>query len=172
MLCVKCLRLAVLIGLSNLFCVGITSTPRQSAERNQQEKEKKFVRPETVQGCYELGALSWKPDLKLGEDEVFITPPQRIQILAERGSIGFERNGYLVRAAPGFPKSIHRASYWEPTGPETIEVVFTTGTSGLSMRLKVEGETLRGKAKTHWDFPRRDQAAQVIAHKADCGNNQ
>jgi hypothetical protein len=169
---VKCLRLAVLIGLSSLFCVGITSAPIQSAERNPEEKESKFVRPETIQGCYEIGALSWKPDLKLGEDEVFITPPQRIQILAERGSIGFEKNGYLVRAAPGFPKSIHRASYWEPTGPKTIEVVFTTGTSGLSIRLKVEGETLRGKAKTHWDFLRRHQTAQVIGHKTDCGDNR
>lgn len=168
----KCLRPVLLVGLSSLFCVGISSAPKQSVQQNPKEKESKFVKPETIQGCYELGTLSWKPDLKLGEDEEFITPPQRIQMMTERGSIGFEKNGYLVRAAPGFPKSIHRASYWEPTGPKTIEIVFSTGTSGLSMRLKVEGEILRGKAKTHWDFLRRDQIAEVIAHKIDCGNNR
>lgn len=170
MLYVKYLRTVVLIGLLSLFCVGISSTPKQYSQQNPKEKESKFVKPETVQGCYELGTLNWKPDLKLGEDELFITPPQRIQILAERGSIGFEKNGYLVQAAPGFPKSIHRACYWEPTGPKTIEIVFSTGTSGLSMQLKVEGDTLRGQAKTHWDFVRREQTSHVVAHKIDCGN--
>jgi hypothetical protein len=151
---------------------AFSATAKQPVKQNPEENESKFVKPETIQGCYQLETLNWKPDLKLGEDEVFITPPQRIQILAERGSIGFEKNGYLVRAAPGSPKSIHRASYWEPTGPKTIDIVFSTGTSGVSMRLKVEGDILRGKAKTHWDFPRRDQTAQVIAHKIDCENNR
>ena len=168
---VKCIRPAVLIGFSSLFCVAITSAPRQSIGQKAEVDESKSVKPETIQGCYDLGTLSWKPDLKLGEDEPFITPPQRIQILTERGTIGFEKNGYLVRPAPGFPKSIHRASYWESSGPRTIEVVFTTGTSGLSMKLKVEGETLRGEAKTHWDFPRRGQTAQVNARKTECGNS-
>ena len=165
-------RPVLLIGLSGLFCVGVISAPRQSVEQKTEQKESKSVKPEAIQGCYELGALSWKPALKLGEDEVFITPPQRIQLLAEPGSVGFEKNGYLVRPAPGFPKSIHRASYWESTGPRTIEVVFTTGFSGLLMKLKVEGETLRGEAKTHWDFPRRKQTAQVNARKTECGSGQ
>jgi len=136
---------------------------------NPEDKESKSIKPENVQGCYELGTLTWRPDLKLGEDEVFIKPPHRIQILTERGSKTFEKNGYLVRPAPGIPPSIHRASYWVPTGPNAIEVVFTTGTSGLYMQLKVEGDTLKGKAKTHWDFLRRHQTAQVIARKIDCG---
>jgi hypothetical protein len=168
----KCIRPVVLIGFSSLFCLAIISAPRQSVGQRPEVEESKFIKPESIQGCYDLGTLSWKPDLKLGEDETFITPPQRIQILAERGSVGFEKNGYLVRPAPGFSKSIHRASYWESPGPRTIEIVFTTGFSGLSMKLKVEGETLRGEAKTHWDFPRRKQTAQVNAHRTECGNSQ
>jgi hypothetical protein len=164
--------LVVLIGFSTLFCIAVISAPRQSLGQKAKTEESKVVRPEAIQGCYDLPALSWKPDLKLGEDEDFITPPQRIQILADHGSVGLEKNGYLVRPAPGFPKSIHRASYWEATGPRAIEVVFTTGTSGLSMKLKVEGETLRGIAITHWDFPRRKQTAHVNAHKIECGNGQ
>jgi len=168
----KRLRTALLVGLSGLFCVGVVSASKQSVEQKTEQKESKLVKPEAIQGCYEIADLSWKPDLELGEDEVFITPPKRIQLLAEPGSVGLEKNGYLVRPAPGFPRSVHRASYWEATGPNTLQVVFTTGTSGLSMQLKIEGETLRGKAKTHWDFPRRGQTAQVIAHKTDCGNNR
>jgi hypothetical protein len=168
----KRIRPVVLIGLSSLFCAAIISAPRQSVGQKPEADEPKSVKPESIQGCYDLGTLSWKPDLKLGEDQEFITPPQRIQILAERGSTGFEKNGYLVRPAPGFSKSIHRASYWESTGPQTIEVVFTTGFSGLTMKLKVEGETLRGEAKTHWDFPRRKQTAQVNARKTECGTSE
>jgi hypothetical protein len=39
------------------------------------------------------------------------------------------------------------------------------------MRLSIEGETLRGKATTFWDFPRRKQTADVVAHKVDCVEN-
>lgn len=162
------LRLAILIGFLALFCVVTDSTPKRQAEENSRDKESKSIKPERIQGCYRLGILNWRPDLKLGEDEVFITPPLRIQLLTERGSNGLEKNGYLVRPAPGTPPSVHRASYWRPTGPNAIEVVFTTGTSGLSMQLKLEGEALTGKAKTHWDFLRRHQTAHVLAPKIDC----
>jgi hypothetical protein len=96
---VKCIRLAVFIGFSNLFCAAIISAPRQSIGKNPEAEESKFVKPESIQGCYDIGTLSWKPDLKLGEDQKFITPPQRIQILAKRGSVGFEKNGYLLSIA-------------------------------------------------------------------------
>jgi hypothetical protein len=130
------------------------------------------LKPEAISGCYELGALNWRPDLRLGEDAEFITPPRRIEILAEHGTKGFEQNGYLVRPAPGVPRSIHRGSYWVPKGPNAVEVVWTTGFSGLSMHLNLEGETLRGKATTFWDFPRRTQTAEVVAHKVDCGKDR
>jgi hypothetical protein len=168
----KCLRPSILIGLVTLFSVGINSAPKQAAAGNPEGKESTFVKPEMIQGCYELGTLTWHPDLKLGEDMEFITPPRRIEILAEHGSKGFEQNGYLVRPAPGVPRSIHRASYWVPNGPNTIEVIWTTGHSGLFMRLKVESETLRGKATSFWDFPRRKQTADVVAHKVDCEKNE
>jgi hypothetical protein len=167
----KCLRTALPIGLATLFCIGASSAQKQSAGQNPEDKESKFIKPETIQGCYELGTLTWRPDLKLGEDGEFITPPSRIQILAERGNKGFEQEGYLVRPASGVPRSIHRASYWVPKGPNTIEIIWTTGFSGLTMRLDHEGETLKGKATSFWDFPRRKQTADVVAHKVDCGKS-
>ena len=59
---------------------------------------------------------------------------------------------------------------WMPMGPKKIEIVFTTGTSGLEMQLTVQGETLQGNAKTFWDFLRRRQTAHIIAHKINCAN--
>src|SRR5260370_2248807 len=166
-------RPEVLIGFLILFCVSLNSASRQSTGENSKANESKFVKPESIQGCYELGALDWKPDLQLDKEEaVFITPPERIELLAERGTQGGEKNGYLVRPAPGVPHSVHRCTYWVPTGPKKIEVVFTTGLSGLEMQLTVEGEILQGKAKTFWDFLRRRQTARVMARKVDCGKGQ
>ena len=159
------LRITAVAGLLALLSVG--STSRLPAAANPEGKD--FIRPETVRGCYDLGVLKWRPDLQLDKDEaVFITPPERIELLAERGSQGSEIRGYMVRPAPGVPKSVHRFTYWRPTGPNKIEVMFTTGLSGLEMQLTLKGDTLEGKANTFWDFLRRRQTARVIAHKIKC----
>lgn len=153
--------------------IGTSSVPKLSSEQNSNDKDRNFVKPESIRGCYELGALNWKPDLELDKEEmVFITPPERIELLTEHGTQGFEKNGYLVRPAPGFPQTVHRSSYWVPTGPKRIEMVFTTGFSGLEMHLTVQGDTLQGKAKTFWDFLRRRQTARVVAHKVACASSQ
>ena len=128
------------------------------------------ISPEAVHGCYEIGKLEWHPKFE-GEDLVFITPPERIQILAERGTFGREKDEYLVRPAPGFPNSIHRYSFWRPTGSHSLEIVWSTGLSGLTMRLKVDRDTLKGKAKPFWDFPSRGPTARVLAHKVDCARD-
>jgi hypothetical protein len=131
------------------------------------------VKPENILGCYELGTLDWKPDLQLDKEEaVFITPPERIELLAEHGTQGRGKNGYLVRPAPGVTQSVHRSTFWMPIGPKKIEIVFSTGTSGLEMQLTVQGGTLQGNAKTFWDFARRRQTAHVMARKIDCGKDQ
>jgi len=126
------------------------------------------VKPEIVQGCYELTMSAWRPTEDIGEDAVFITPPHRIQLFAEKGTKGWEAEGYIVKAAPGVPPSIHRGSYWRPKKGQWIEIVWTTGFSGLVMGMKVEGDVLRGEAKSFWDFPRKQQKADVVARKVDC----
>jgi hypothetical protein len=139
-----------------------------SAQRTSPQAKPQLVDPESIQGCYELTLSAWRPHLELGEDAVFITPPHVVQLFAERGTKGWEDQGYIVRPAPGVPASIHRGSYWVPKDQRSIEVVWTTGTSGLVMNLSVEGEVLRGKARSHWDFPRRQQTAGVVARKVEC----
>jgi hypothetical protein len=131
------------------------------------KREQEVVKPENIQGCYELTLSPWRPSLRIGEDYEFITPPHRVQLLAERGTQGWEQDGYIVKPAPGVRPSIHRGSYWRPQ-KESIEIVWTTGFSGLSMDLKVEGDVMRGEAKSFWDFPRREQKSDVVARKVDC----
>jgi hypothetical protein len=165
----KRLKLAI---LPSVLALSFPNLPTRSdkpapGEQNSTDKESRTGKPETVEGCYDIGELAWRPDFN-GEDKVFITPPRRIQISSERGSKGFETNGYLVRPAPGIPPSVHRFSYWTPKGRNAIEIVWTTGLSGLTMELKLEGKTLRGKAKSFWDFARKHETAKVIANKVSC----
>ena len=166
----KCFLLALLIALLTPLSVSFESNSAagQLPGPNREDKESQFIKPESIQGCYELGVLEWQPDLKLGGDAAFITPPKQIQILAQRGTSGFEKDEYLVRPAPGVSPSVHGASYWKPTGAKTIKIAWTTGFSGLTMQLRVEGETLQGKAETFWDFGRERQTAHVSARKIDC----
>lgn len=136
--------------------------------RAQEQRKPELVKPENIQGCYELTLSAWRPNLNLGEDAVFVTPPHRIQLFAERGTQGWESEGYVVKPAPGVEPSIHRGSYWSPKSSQSLEIVWTTGFSGLAMILKVEGTDLRGEAQSFWDFPRSQQKADVTARKVEC----
>lgn len=98
-------------------------TPQEKSKRDLQ-----LVKPESIQGCYDLSLSELRPKLKLGEDAEFITPPRRIQLFAEKGTKGWEAEGYVVRPAPGIPRSIHRGSYWLPKDPTTLR---STGQQAL-----------------------------------------
>lgn len=146
------------------------SVPQDTTAPPNPKQHEALVSPEAVQGCYELALSPWFPEMKLGEDEEFITPPPRIQLFAEKGTEGWEGNGYIVRPAPGVKPSIHRGAYWLPKGRKSLEIVFTTGFSGLMMGLKTaDAETLRGRATTFWDFDRKKQTAEVTARRVPCG---
>lgn len=156
-----------------MACVSafpIAVAARKANTQSNPKQDEKHIRPEAVQGCYDLTLSPWFPEMKLGDDEEFITPPTRIQLFAEKGTEGWESEGYIVRAAPGIKPSIHRGAYWLPKGSKSLKIVFTTGFSGLAMDLKTaDAETLHGKATTFWDSDRKKQTAEVTAHRAPCG---
>jgi hypothetical protein len=151
-----------------LSIVGCTLGDCVDYLRAQEQRKPELVKPENIQGCYELTLSAWRPNLNLGEDVVFVTPPHRIQLFAERGTQGWESEGYVVKPAPGVKPSIHRGSYWSPKSSQSLEIVWTTGFSGLAMILKVEGTDLLGEAQSFWDFPRRRQKADVTVRKVEC----
>lgn len=159
---------------SLLFCcligcaVAVAKSESPTQTQSPDAKPPGFVRPDTINGCYDLTLSAWRPKLNIGEDAVFITPPARVQLLAERGTRGWEAEGFIARPAPGVPPSIHSGSYWLPTGPRSIKIVWTTGFSGLQMNLTLETADLRGTAGSFWDFDRERQTADVVAQRVDC----
>jgi hypothetical protein len=158
------------------FCLiscAAALTTSESAAQTRTPKAKpsdsaNFVSPEAISGCYQLTLSEWHPKLNLGDDAVFVTPPASVKLLNERGTSGWEASGFIARPAPGVPPTIHRGSYWLPTGTRSIKIVWTTGFSGLSMNLTLEESGLRGTTESFWDFPRQHQTADVVARKVDC----
>jgi hypothetical protein len=47
-------------------------------------------------------------------------------------------------------------------------LVWTTGLSGVEVKLHREGNTLVGVAEPFWDFPRRRRRSRVVAQRIEC----
>jgi hypothetical protein len=122
--------------------------------------------PQRVAGCYVVNFGPWTPDLPIGRDSVFMYPPSRIQLHADTGTTLWEQGQWLVRPAPGVPRSVHRFSFFRVSEPDTIEVLWSTGFSGLRMRL--DADALTGHAASFWDFPRQQQVAAVRLERTNC----
>jgi len=123
---------------------------------------------ESVVGCWQVSIGRWEPNMSIGEDTIFSWPPRSIELQAVKGTRTFEDHGWLVRPAPGVRPSVHDFSFFETRGSDSIDVVWTTGFSGLTMRLGRVGDTLRGQARTFWDFPRTAQTAEVLLARISC----
>lgn len=160
----RCARLVLYLAvlLCSLGC-------RQASSRSPVNNTQETLDPASVQGCYELTLSAWRPTLNLGDDERELTPPSKIQLFGVRGSKGWETAGYVVKPAPGVEDAVHRESYWNPKGPRSIEIVWTSGFSGIVMSLKVDAAGLSGQAKSFSDSDRQQiQTADVVARKLDC----
>ena len=122
--------------------------------------------------CFDLSLAGWKPSLGLGEDTIFSTPPTTVRFSRVK-SFGFgSYNGRLsfrVLPANGASMSVHGPGYWTPIrGTDSVSIVWTTGFSGLTMKLAVARDTLHGVAQTFWDFPRPPQTSQVTGRRVVC----
>lgn len=133
----------------------------------------------TAQGnpprCFHLQLGPWSPSLELGADTVFIQPPARVRFDTAVGTAGFERGRRLLRPARGSVPSVHRFGYWTVNDSGQVALLWTTGFSGLRMRLGAATiapfaatDTLRGTAQTFWDFERPTQIASVVAVPITC----
>jgi hypothetical protein len=117
-------------------------------------------------GCYELHLGRWWP-WGMGDDTKFATPPPRIELKLQHGAEGFEQNGLLIRAIPPGTVS-RRASYWLPQPYNRVVLIWTSGFSGVSLRLHKNWDDLGGWAHAFFDFPRPPHVAHVKAKRIAC----
>lgn len=123
-------------------------------------------------GCYQVRVGRWWP-WSFGEDTVFVTPPSRIRLLSQRGTEGFEHNGFIIRVLPPDKQAVHGirrvSSYWTVKSSKDVDLVWTDGLTGFILRLHKRGNDLRGWAHPHFDFPHFiSRTAYVKARKMPC----
>lgn len=149
-------------ALSNQ-CVAQTKTTTNPPE------DQKLIA--SVTGCYELQMGRWWP-WGFGEDNEYVTPPRKIQLLTERGTEGFETGRLLIREIPTEteePGRRRRYSYWQVKSDKRVDLIWTNGLSGVVLSLTMEGRNLNGKAHPHFDFPIWiHRFAYVTARRIDC----
>ena len=134
------------------------------------EQSQVAVPPTSFAGCYELKLGRWWP-WSFGGDNVFVTPPSKIELLPVQGTDGFEKDELLIRRTP--PPQVNtagrrRASYWQVKSKNDVELIWTTGFSGVTLNLSKDGDNLRGWAHPFFDFPTSPRIMHVTARRFPC----
>jgi hypothetical protein len=113
----------------------------------------------------------WERRLEIGEDTIFSTPPETVRFSTVQYEMGSLDTIPRLRVEPalGSVYTVHGPGWWRQAG-DSVVVVWSTGFSGLDMRLHVLGDTLEGIASTFWDFPREGQVSKVHALAVPCGS--
>jgi hypothetical protein len=119
-------------------------------------------------GCYKLTLGPWAPKMDLEGDEGFVAMPEAIRLTDEIGRQGFQRGHFLLRSLPGTGEGRIPPSYWRLEGKNDVVLVWTDGYSSIKAELTRGKAGLRGRAKTHWDFPREGQERDVTATPMPC----
>jgi hypothetical protein len=152
-------RIKTVGHLAEILLFLMVVSPRRSAQASNPPTDRQ-TRVEnqtaTFTGCYQLVPGRWWP-WSFGEDTVYVTPPARIELLSKPGTEGFEKYGLIIRAItpPPMPHpTVHPvSSYWQIESTNRVDLVWTNGFSGVTLKLEKHGTELRGWAHPHFDFP-------------------
>lgn len=155
---------ALILLVCCLYAVP-TIAQSEKSPANQQGQAAPFV------GCYDLKLGRWWP-WGFGGDNPFVTPPQRVRLFSERGTEGFEQDGFLLRAIPEPGKSAGgrgRPSYWLMDSGNQVSLMWNDGFTGVTLKLEKDSSDLRGWAHPHFDSPHFvPRTAHVVATRIDC----
>lgn len=131
--------------------------------------------PASFEGCYELKLGRWWP-WGFGEENAYVTPPNRIQLLGERGTRGFEQDKFLIRTIPrqDRPSGSRESSFWSTKSPNQLLLTWTDGFVGVNLDLTKSKHEMKGWAHPHFDAPHfvpriAHVTVQPIACEADTG---
>jgi len=100
-----------------------------------------------------------------------VTPPNRIQLLAERGTRGFEQDKLLIRTIPhqDRPSGSRESSYWSTKSPDQLLLTWTDGFVGVTLDLTKSKDELNGWAHPHFDAVKLvPRIAHVTARRITC----
>ena len=123
-------------------------------------------RGELAGACYDLSIGPWRPAERLRQDSIYIAPPSRVRFDTARAERWADH--FVLLTAPGAVPSVHRFALWRPVGSDSVELIWSTGFSGLRMTLGGQPAELRGEARAFWDFLRAPLIADATARRVPC----
>lgn len=123
-----------------------------------------------VAGCYDLYLGEWRPPAP-NADSTYFALPARVRLSTDPGQGIFgQRHEFTVEVVPGAMPSMHRYSWWRLIGDDRIEIVWSTGFTGVEAELsRVSADTLRGEGVTFTDvYPSTNHRATLTAVRVRC----
>jgi hypothetical protein len=164
-------RRQLAFGLGMIILSLALVPPRSIAQTAKSEdKARPAPTPASFEGCYELKLGRWWP-WGFGEENAYVTPPSRIQLLEEHGTRGFEQDNLLIRTIPrqDRPPRSRESSFWSAKSQSQLVLTWTDGFVGVSLDLAKNKGDLTGWAHPHFDavkiIPR---IAHVKARRTTC----
>ena len=117
-----------------------------------------------------LRLTPYLPGMHWGGDEVFIEPPELLELSGELSTEPLARESART-VRPLGPSSGHAHAYgeWWPVEGGGIRLVWGSGFSGVEVLLAKVNIGYRGTAQTFWDFGRPSQTATVSMLPVSCG---
>jgi hypothetical protein len=158
-------RVKIVGHLAEVLMLLAVISPTCSGQASNRRKPQNKDQTSFFTGCYELVLGKWL-SWSFGEDTVFVTPPTRIELLAEPGTKGFETNSFIIRAiprqtnvSPGRPVS----SFWQMKSSTHVDLVWTDGLSPSACPARhCEGHRLRALLMSASD--KRNLRSKVLLH--------
>jgi hypothetical protein len=164
-------QLVLGLGLMALLLVLVPSrSMAQTGKSEAKTQARPALTPASFEGCYELKSGRWWP-WGFGEENALVTPPNRIRLLAERGTRGFEQDKLLIRTIPhqDRPSGSRESSYWSTKSPDQLLLTWTDGFVGVTLDLTKSKDELNGWAHPHFDAVKLvPRIARVTARRITC----
>ena len=129
--------------------------------------------PSVLAGCYRHTVGAWTPPLRAQDWPASQTPPPEFELDPTIVS-GWPSADTVWTVRPAALVSRrHIPASWRYVRPDSVNIVWSTGFTGVYLRLRIVGDTLRGQATTFRDAHIKgeppDPRASVVAVRHTCG---
>jgi hypothetical protein len=121
--------------------------------------------PETPAGdCLTIELGAWNSELP----EELPPLPERVALLDSLGSHILENGRTIVRQVPGYQLTNWAFAWWQTPSNDSLRVVFSTGFTGTTLKLRRSGATWLGEAEAFFDFTAEVHTATAEMAPAAC----
>lgn len=119
----------------------------------------------TLAGCWSVMQGPVTP----GGAPPYARLPRRVQFETTRSTSSPFDEGWMIRnLSPASPHPVLRRAYYVPVTPDSLKVIWTDGTMGMTAGVRIAVDTLRGRVETFSDQTDRTWWADITFARGRC----